>query len=88
MTMGTGDHESRDLLTSAVSVNVVALFMFSLYSANGGIGSDLMASQQAGGGISPRRYIMWILTTPSLIHAVALRSRLSSVSVTDGDSLR
>lgn len=80
MTMSPADTESRDLANSACTVNVVALFMFSLYSAAGGIGSDLVASQQAGGGISPRRYIMWILTTPSLIHAVGIRSRLSHVA--------
>eukprot|EP00740_Mantoniella_antarctica_P014056 CAMPEP_0181388022 /NCGR_PEP_ID=MMETSP1106-20121128/24060_1 /TAXON_ID=81844 /ORGANISM="Mantoniella antarctica, Strain SL-175" /LENGTH=367 /DNA_ID=CAMNT_0023508499 /DNA_START=65 /DNA_END=1164 /DNA_ORIENTATION=- len=41
---------------------------------------DLVASQRVGGGVNSRRYIMWILTTPSLTHAVALRSRLSRVT--------
>lgn len=37
-----------------------------------------MASARAGGGVSGTRYIMWALTTPSLIRAVAIRARLSS----------
>jgi hypothetical protein len=78
ITMWNADQESRDLASSALTVNVVALFMFSFYSAD--IGSDLVASQRVGGGVNSRRYIMWILTTPSLTHAVALRSRLSRVT--------
>eukprot|EP00740_Mantoniella_antarctica_P001765 CAMPEP_0181355582 /NCGR_PEP_ID=MMETSP1106-20121128/3979_1 /TAXON_ID=81844 /ORGANISM="Mantoniella antarctica, Strain SL-175" /LENGTH=392 /DNA_ID=CAMNT_0023468337 /DNA_START=65 /DNA_END=1240 /DNA_ORIENTATION=- len=86
ITMWSADQESRDLASSAFTVNVVVLFMFSFYSAD--IGSDLVASQRVGGGVNSRRYIMWILTTPSLTHAVALRSRLSRVTSAEGGDRR
>ena len=64
----------------STNINIVALFMYSVYSAGGSMGKDLMASRRVGGGVSPRSYIMRILTTPSLIRAVTLRARLSSVA--------
>jgi hypothetical protein len=80
MLSGTAaDQGSRDLTSTSTNVNIVALFMYSLYSASGGMGDDLVASRRIGGGVSPRRYIMWMLTTPSLLRAVALRARLSSL---------
>jgi len=77
---GSVDQGTRDLASASTNVNVVALFMYSVYSAGGGMGDDLVASWRVGGGISPRRYIMWTLCTPSLIRAVALRAHLSSVA--------
>jgi hypothetical protein len=80
MLSGSADHGTRDLVVTSTNVNIVALFMYSVYSAGGSTGDDLAASRRVGGGVSPRMYIMWTLTTPSLIRAVALRARLSSVA--------
>jgi len=77
---GSVDQGTRDLASTSTNVNVVALFMYSVYFAGGGMGDDLVASWRVGGGISPRRHIMWTLCTPSLIRAVALRAHLSSVT--------
>mmetsp|Transcript_10622 Transcript_10622/g.17037 ORF Transcript_10622/g.17037 Transcript_10622/m.17037 type:complete len:1013 (+) Transcript_10622:172-3210(+) len=46
MLSGSADHGTRDLVITSTNVNIVALFMYSVYSAGGSTGDDLSSVAQ------------------------------------------
>ena len=76
------DEKSRwDSVNTSLDVNAVALFMYAHFckegsgSWGGGAAVHLVASRRAGGGINTARYVMWTITTPSIIHQCVVRAR-------------